>query len=434
MAKQSDFKKFLSNIEPSQSTIEYISSVQNNLRSYLKNHASYSSVYRDSFLSGSYAKHTSIRPVKNDKKRDVDIIVVTNYSTREDPKSVMEELLQALLDSTTYKTAEIQHHSIGLELSSISVDVVPVVRDEEDEELLWVGDSETGEWAITDPKGHKEWSTQINEENDGKYKPLVKLFKWWRRINCPSDVRYPKGITLEKIIADNVGDSRKSYEELVIETTENIISKYKEDYSDLFILPVINDPSDKIENNNLLAGYSSSDFSAFINKLVEHMQLLNDEGTNNTTWRSIFGTEFPASSSSNLAVNALICKNAYHREKPKWPWNRGGAAFITLTVQDEYGNIIEYSNNGSSLKKGYNLFFNACTGVKKPFTVMWQVTNTGEEARAQNCLRGNFEPSNIGTTGRKEKTSYTGSHAVQCFIIKNGICVAKSNDYIINIE
>lgn len=434
MAKQSDFKRFLSNIEPSQSTIEYISSVQNNLRSYLKNHISYSCVYKDSFLSGSYAKHTSIRPVKNDKKRDVDIIVVTNYSTREDPKSVMDELLNALLDSSTYKTAKIQHHSIGLELSAISVDIVPVVVDENDDEILWVGDSESGEWAITDPKGHKEWSTKTNEENDGKYKPLVKLFKWWRRVNCPSDMKYPKGITLEKIIADNIGDSRKSYEELMIETAENIISNYKEDYADLFLLPSISDPSEKLEDNNLLAGYTSSDFNAFINKLVEHMQLLNDEGTNNSTWRTILGAEFPAEASSNVVANTLICKNAYHREKPLWPWNRGGAAFITLTVQDDFGNIIDYCNNGSALKKGYTLFFNACTGVKKPFTVMWQVTNTGEEARSQNCLRGNFEPSNIGLTGRKEMTSYTGTHSVQCFIIKRGVCVAKSSDYIINIE
>ena len=79
MAKQSDFDKFLSNIEPSQSTVSYISSVQNTLRDYLKNHKVYADIYVDSFLSGSYAKHTSIRPAKDDKKRDVDIIIVTNH-------------------------------------------------------------------------------------------------------------------------------------------------------------------------------------------------------------------------------------------------------------------------------------------------------------------------------------------------------------------
>ena len=114
MAKQSDFDKFLSNIEPSKSIVEYISSVQNNLRNYLKGHTKYSNVYVDSFLSGSYSKHTSIRPAKSDKKRDVDIIVVTSYSLDNDSKEVLEELLDILRESSVYKTSKLQHHSIGI--------------------------------------------------------------------------------------------------------------------------------------------------------------------------------------------------------------------------------------------------------------------------------------------------------------------------------
>lgn len=63
MAKQKDFDAFLKNIEPSTTTVSYISSIQTNLRAYLKEHESYKSVHVDTFLSGSYAKHTSIRPV-----------------------------------------------------------------------------------------------------------------------------------------------------------------------------------------------------------------------------------------------------------------------------------------------------------------------------------------------------------------------------------
>ncbi len=432
MAKQRDFDDFLSNIEPSKSTVEYISSVQNNLREYLKKHGGYSCVYIDSFLSGSYSKHTSIRPTVSDKKRDVDIIVVTNYSKNEDSRDVLDELYSILIESKTYEKAEIQHHSIGIELTSISIDVVPVITDDYDDELYWIGDYENGDWAKTDPKGHKHWSTDVNKENEGMYKPLVKIFKWWRRVNCTADVRYPKGITLEKIIADNIGDASKSTEELLIETIENIISNYKEDYVDIGLLPTIDDPSEKVINNNLLGGYEFSDFSAFIDKLVEHSQLLNDEGIGNDTWKKVLGTEFPSDNGTN-SNNALVCQMAQHRQKPLWPMKRDAAAFVTLTVKDNYGNVLEYNNNGKPLPKGCNLYFKACTGVKKPFVVKWQITNTGKEAFENNCMRGDFEDSNIGSIGRKEETSFTGSHSVQCFIIKNGICVAKSKDYIINI-
>lgn len=434
MAKQSDFNKFLSNIEPSSSTVSYISSVQNTLRDYLKKHKTYSDVYVDSFLSGSYAKHTSIRPAKDDKKRDVDIIVVTGHSSIDNSSDVLSELFDVLQESSTYKSAELQHHSIGIELSQVSIDVVPVIQDEEDESLYYVCDSETGEWIKTDPKGHKSWSTQVNQDNHREYKPLVKIFKWWRRINCPSEVRYPKGITLEKLIADNLGDSEKSTEDFLISTIQNIISAYKEDYVDNGTVPYLADPSDKIEDNDLLAGYSTDDFSQFITKLSEHADLLNSKGASNDVWREILGREFPQDSSTKSSYAFVVCATASHRQKPIWPMSHSGAAFIGLRVQDINGNLIEYENNGEPLDKGLSLQFQAYTGVKKPFTVKWQITNTGEEAQRACCMRGNFENSDIGEMGKRETTSYSGSHSVQCFIIKKGICVAKSKDLIINIK
>ncbi|SDB68105.1 hypothetical protein [Butyrivibrio sp. INlla16] len=221
-------------------------------------------------------------------------------------------------------------------------------------------------------------------------------------------------------------------EDLFIETIGNIISKYV-DYADRNEVPYLFDPSEKISGNNLLDGYTGEDFSDFINELVNHSELLNEKGTGNETWREILGNEFPAEKQTSSNSNYLLCKNLSYRKKPIWPMSHGGAAFVTLTVVNQQGQIVEYHNNGGPLDKGYDLYFKACTGVKKPYTVYWQITNTGEEARADNCLRGNFELSDMGRYGKRESTAYTGSHSVQCYIIKDNVCVAKSHDYIINI-
>ena len=98
----------------------------------MKKHEKYKNIHVDSFLSGSYAKHTSIRPVLGDKKRDVDIIVVTSYKSDENSKEVLEELKDVLLQNSNYDTALVQQHSVGIEMSGISIDVVPVIADEED--------------------------------------------------------------------------------------------------------------------------------------------------------------------------------------------------------------------------------------------------------------------------------------------------------------
>lgn len=434
MALQKDFDEFLSNIEPSKSTVSYVSSIQTNLRDYLKKHDAYSSIYKDSFLSGSYAKHTSIRPVKKDKKRDVDIIVVTEHSKSDDSAEVLQELCNVLLESTKYDTAEIQHHSVGVEMGQVSVDIVPVIVDSDDDAVYWICDSENGEWTKSDPKGHKTWSTSINQDNNDEYKPLVKIFKWWRHTNCPDEKKYPKGITLEKIIADNLGDFSLPTEDFLITTMQNIVYAYKDDYVDRGILPVIDDPSEKIRGNNLLDGYTVDDFADFIDMIEEHLNKLSESGTENNIWREILGSEFPKSENAKPLGNLITCAYASHRQKPMWPIARGSAVFIALSVISSAGTKIDYESNGMPLPKGCSLHFKALTGVKQPYSVYWQITNTGDEAKAANCLRGNFELSDEGANGKREVTSYTGSHSVQCFVIRRGTCVAKSKDYIINIR
>jgi tRNA nucleotidyltransferase (CCA-adding enzyme) len=104
MAKQRDFDAFLTNIEPSKTTVDYISSVQNNLRNYLEADTSYKNIHIQTFLSGSYAKHTCIRPKIYDGKRDVDIVVETSYDSTADSEEVLAELCDVLKRKTAYAT------------------------------------------------------------------------------------------------------------------------------------------------------------------------------------------------------------------------------------------------------------------------------------------------------------------------------------------
>lgn len=436
MASQKDFDTFLSKIEPKKTTVSYISSVQSNLRDYLKNHESYGRIHLDTFLSGSYAKHTSIRPVLNDKKRDVDIVVVTNHSENDDSVKVLDELKRVLIESKTYESAHLQSHSVSIEMGGISIDVVPVIIGQSDETIYEIGDSQVGDWQRTDPKGHIQWSSNFNKTHNDEYVPLVKILKWWRRLHCPKNYKYPKGITLEKIIADNIGDTTLSTEGLLIETMQNIISAYQTEYVEKKKNPVIDDPSEKIVGNDLLAGYTIGDFSKFIEKLTEHIDLLNSTGVTNETWKKVLGDDFPASTnqaSTQLATVEEHTLYAPHRRTPPWPYQRGNVVFIEAKVTNMYGDLIEYQSNGASLPKHCSLDFKAITGVKQPYQVFWQIVNTGREAAQANCLRGGFDSFGGQDKCWHETTLYTGSHSVQCFIVKGRVCVAKSKEFIINI-
>ena len=434
MAKQKDFDAFLSNIEPSPTTISYISSVHNNLRDYLASHSTYKDIHVQTFLSGSYAKHTCIRPKRHDGKRDVDIVVETKYTSDDNSCDILQELLDVLLEKDTYSSAILHSHSVGIELEGIEIDIVPVIRSE-DNEVFHIGLSDVNEWILTDPKGHIKWSSEVNADNNKKYVPLVKMIKWWRRTNCPSDVKYPKGIALEKIIADNLPDSELNAENHLIGTMQAIVSAYKEDYIDVGVMPEIIDPC--LDGNDLLSGYDFSDFEAFVLKMMEHLSLIEENEPTNETWRLILGTEFPSGiiSKSSLSLASLhAALNVAHRVSPSWRAPKGSAVIIGTQLKHPNGNVVFLENDGAPIPKECELIYKALHSVKQPYYLKWQVVNTGAEANASNCLRGGFEDSNHGLNCRTERTEYTGKHYVQCFVIKNNRCVAKSKEFFINIE
>lgn len=57
-----------------------------------------------------------------------------------------------------------------------------------------------------------------------------------------------------------------------------------------------------------------------------------------------------------------------------------------------------------------------------PYYIYWKVRNRGPEAVKRKCLRGEIEK---GTSEHVEITSFKGEHFVECYIISNGICVAR---------
>ena len=69
------------------------------------------------------------------------------------------------------------------------------------------------------------------------------------------------------------------------------------------------------------------------------------------------------------------------------------------------------------------------------YDIHWQITNTGFEARNNECLRGDFFESELfeGKKVRTETTSYIGKHFVEAYIVKNNICYGKSDPFVVNI-
>lgn len=436
MSLQSDFTTFLSDIEPSKTTVDQISSAHSSLRDYLNSHEEYGKHCVSTYLSGSYAKHTSIRPAKDDDNRDVDVVVETDYSTDSDSADIIIELRDALLDSSKYASAHLQTHSVGISLSKLDIDVVPLAISEESR---FIGCVDDGQWTETNPKGHIEWSSGVNADNNGKYKPVVKIMKWWRRENCPEGERWPKGITLEKIIADYFPADVSLYEDIIIQLMEGIAEAY-----DALLVggikPGVVDPA--LPSNDLAAGYRIEDFQAFVDAIHASLNLLSEEGSTNETWRKVLGERFPAGSQNQLAISSysylpIECALAVtHRETPPWQMScRGPRVIVIADVTYPDGRKERIGTNGRVIPKKCTIDYRVLRSPSLTSAmVKWQIVNTGDEAQQADQLRGGFDNSNLVNGGRRELTAYTGRHYVQCFLVRNNKCIAFSKEFFINVE
>ncbi|MCL4439381.1 MAG: nucleotidyltransferase [Firmicutes bacterium] len=124
-----------------------------------------------------------------------------------------------------------------------------------------------------------------------------------------------------------------------------------------------------------------------------------------------------------------------YREKLKWPFSR--QCNVTVSGCYKYNGLWQsFENDCRPLPKDCDLGFLAKTDVPQPYKVFWQVVNTGYQAKQLNQLRGGiFSANNDGSIGlaHSETTRYTGMHWIECFIVKDGVCVAKSGEFVVNI-
>ena len=82
------------------------------------------------------------------------------------------------------------------------------------------------------------------------------------------------------------------------------------------------------------------------------------------------------------------------------------------------------------------LRFSVHSNVPEPYTVKWQVTNSGDEAIADGQPRGDFYKSeDLRKRVRWESTAYRGTHWVKAFVFNaEGVCVAESSKTFVKIR
>ena len=274
----------------------------------------------ETFLQGSYRRHTGIRPETGDKP-DVDVVVVTGMDRREyTPEAAMNTLVPFLERHYPGKWKK-KGRSIGIEMSKVKLDVVltsaPSEAEEraileflqEDDEAdipsrasdqwknapLWIPDRDARNWQRTYPLEQIRWTHKKNDSTNGHYIRVVRLVKWWWQTRHPEQ-EHPRSYPLEHIVGDCCPDDVTSLAQGFTETLEEIKRRHGWE-ADTGAVPRLRDRG--VKEQNVLSRIKPSDFSRFHQKSGASANVARkainstDEGESAKLWSQIFGARYP---------------------------------------------------------------------------------------------------------------------------------------------
>lgn len=453
------FDRFLSNIEPDKDAVDYAQEAHKPVRDFLENDEKFGEYVENTFLYGSYRRHTAVGDIK-----DVDIVVLTNFDPESDehtPQKVLRKLKAALARHyEDPENPEYQRRSIRINDPlperpdvSMTLDIIPAVAPNGDDSPLLVPDREVKAWVQSHPKGHIKATSDLNrqEYSGGKFVPLVKMMKWWWKYQCQvrqPDVERPKpkGFWIECLTAEMFDHTQSAWADHFVAVLANIV----EAYGDASEPPELNDPG--MSGQTIKTNMTAKEFGVFMSAAKECLDRAvvacdqKDDTESSAIWREIFGDEFPLydepetdevhtnDAKPTLGIGPQI-------EKLRWPKRLTRKVHIdayTYLGDTRVGGI---NSDGRTLPAERNIQFVAKTNVRGTYEVYWQVVNTGKHAKDCDGLRGGISharrrdgESSSNPLINWERTEYTGKHWIQCFIVQDGFCVAESKKFYVNIR
>lgn len=344
MAKlPSYFQAFLCEIRPTDSQRDECKKGHTTLRDRLLADDDLKPHIVSTFLQGSYRRHTAVRP-QGDTRSDVDVIVVTDFSSEEfTPKEVLKKF-EPFLERHYKGKWNKKGRSFGIELSYVSLDLVVtsapseaeanVLRsasqmlvesdsDEFEPPLSWIPsgslvanryeqiysksssswkmkplhipDREANIWDETHPLAQIAATWIKSKATNGHFVNVVKCVKWWKLTQHAGD-KYPKGYPLEHLFWISCPDGVASVAEGVTEAFEDFVERYKTN-AITERKPFI--PDHGVPGHDVLARLSDSDFMKLYRN-IEHAaskarEALDFEDVCESAdlWRELFGEKFP---------------------------------------------------------------------------------------------------------------------------------------------
>ncbi len=381
------------------------------------------------YIVGSVGRNTAIKG-----SSDLDILFDLPESTYKKfdnyesngQSQLLQEVKSVLLERYPNTKMRGDGQVVVIEFSKYTVELVPGFK-QADDTFKYPDTHDGGSWKITDPISEQDECAECDAQSEGIYADFCHMVRSWKN---------NMGFTFGGLLIDT----------LVYNHFKNNDFYSGSDYGDY--LTILNNLFAYLKSQNKDQKYwfaigsnqhvYNSDNGTFIDKASEAYDDLNDAITKSAGIGTVLQALFGSSSFATAQNRVLKDFGQYSYENTEQFIEKMFPVDIRYSLQidckvtqdgwrDFY--LLQYLKTNSWLRRNKKLdFFIHSTNCPEPYLIYWKVRNIGSEAERRDCIRGQICMTN--NTHQKEKTDFFGPHFVECYLVKNGVCVARNKIHV----
>ena len=412
-----------------------IQRLKDGLKEYnIENNTSYT--IAETCVQGSMAMSTVVQ--NEDGDYDIDVAVVFDKSVLGDKgaQATRNLVANALKRKTKQFNAEPEVKTSCVRIKyedGYHIDFAVYRRHYDSGNECWIYEHAGSDWSVRELKGLTEWFKSQNNDSDGKLRKVIRLSKMFCK-SRKSWKNMPSRLLQTVLCDEKLQQSYERIDELFYYTMQEIVNRLETSTS---VEAPVDDGRD-LTTRDIDCKRMTNWKNRLKSKLEDLKVLFSDECTKDDAiqaWYGFFNHDYwggqvtVEKSYAIASVPKSVCSffDGEQYIEEMYPMQLVYKCDVSCKVSGD-GWRLKPIGEFLSIWRHYlpHNFEIRCemeyTNCPWPYKILWKVKNVGPEAERKNLIRGE-----IKERGRTivEHTSFFGNHYIECYIVKDGLCVAR---------
>ena len=412
-----------------------IQRLKDGLKEYnIENNTSYT--IAETCVQGSMAMSTVVQ--NEDGDYDIDVAVVFDKSVLGDKgaQATRNLVANALKRKTKQFNAEPEVKTSCVRIKyedGYHIDFAVYRRHYDSGNECWIYEHAGSDWSVRELKGLTEWFKSQNNDSDGKLRKVIRLSKMFCK-SRKSWKNMPSRLLQTVLCDEKLQQSYERIDELFYYTMQEIVNRLETSTS---VEAPVDDGRD-LTTRDIDCKRMTNWKNRLKSKLEDLKVLFSDECTKDDAiqaWYGFFNHDYwggqvtVKKSYAIASVPKSVCSffDGEQYIEEMYPMQLVYKCDVSCKVSGD-GWRLKPIGEFLSIWRHYlpHNFEIRCemeyTNCPWPYKILWKVKNVGPEAERKNLIRGE-----IKERGRTivEHTSFFGNHYIECYIVKDGLCVAR---------